>query len=59
MALAIGANTYKLKYGHRGHNQPCIDLLKDRCYLTSQNHSYAVDDSTLTRGLGSNLPPLK
>lgn len=47
MALAIGANTYKLKYGHRGHNQPCIDLKRDRCYLTSQNHSYAVDDKTL------------
>ena len=47
MALAIGANTYKLKYGHRGHNQPCIDLRRDRCYLTSQNHSYAVDDATL------------
>lgn len=50
MALAIGANTYKLKYGHRGHNQPCIDLQRDRCYLTSQNHSYAVDDSTLPAG---------
>lgn len=50
MALAIGANTYKLKYGHRGHNQPCIDLIRDRCYLTSQNHSYAVDDSTLPDG---------
>lgn len=47
MALAIGANTYKLKFGHRGHNQPCIDLKRDRCYLTSQNHSYAVDDKTL------------
>ena len=47
MALAIGANTYKLKFGHRGHNQPCIDLRRDRCYLTSQNHSYAVDDTTL------------
>ena len=47
MALAIGANTYKLKYGHRGHNQPCIDLARDRCYLTSQNHSYAVDDLSL------------
>ncbi len=50
MALAIGANTYKLKYGHRGHNQPCIDLNKDRCYLTSQNHSYAVDEHSLPSG---------
>lgn len=47
LALAIGANTYKLKYGHRGHNQPCIDLKRDRCYLTSQNHSYAVDEKML------------
>jgi carbamoyl-phosphate synthase small subunit len=47
MGLAIGANTYKLKYGHRGHNQPCIDLIKNRCYLTSQNHSYAVDENSL------------
>jgi carbamoyl-phosphate synthase small subunit len=47
MALAIGANTYKLKYGHRGHNQPCIDLIRDRCYLTSQNHSYAVEERSL------------
>ena len=47
MALAIGANTYKLKYGHRGHNQPCIDVVRDLCYLTSQNHSYAVDEKTL------------
>lgn len=49
MALAIGANTYKLKYGHRGHNQPCIDLIKDRCFLTSQNHSYVVDETTLPK----------
>ncbi len=47
LALAIGANTYKLKYGHRGHNQPCIDLERNLCYLTSQNHSYAVDETTL------------
>lgn len=50
MGLAIGANTYKLKFGHRGHNQPCIDLSKDLCYLTSQNHSYAVDETTLPSG---------
>lgn len=49
MALAIGANTYKLKYGHRGHNQPCIDLKRERCYLTSQNHSYAVDEHSLPK----------
>lgn len=50
MALAIGANTYKLKYGHRGHNQPCIDLARNLCYLTSQNHSYAVDEHSLPEG---------
>jgi carbamoyl-phosphate synthase small subunit len=47
MALAVGAKTYKLPHGHRAQNQPCLDLATNRCYLTSQNHSYAVDDSTL------------
>ncbi len=47
MALAVGAKTYKLPFGHRSHNQPCMDISTGRCYLTSQNHSYAVDDSTL------------
>lgn len=47
LALAAGANTYKLKYGHRGHNQPCNELGTKRCYITSQNHGYAVDASTL------------
>jgi len=47
MALAAGANTYKLPFGHRSHNQPCIDLKTKACYLTSQNHSYAVDEKTL------------
>ena len=47
MSLAIGANTYKLKFGHRGQNQPCLNLLDGRSYLTSQNHGYAVDEPTL------------
>lgn len=47
MALASGAQTYKLPYGHRGHNQPCIDLETKRCYVTSQNHGYAVDGNSL------------
>ena len=47
MALAAGASTYKLPFGHRSHNQPCIDQTTQRCYLTSQNHSYAVDENTL------------
>lgn len=47
MALAAGADTYKLKYGHRSHNQPV--RLKDstRCFITSQNHGFAVDESSL------------
>ena len=47
LALASGAKTYKLKYGHRGQNQPCIELGTKRAYLTSQNHSYAIDEKTL------------
>ena len=50
LALAIGADTYKLKYGHRGQNQPVIDVDSKRCYITSQNHGYAVDDRTLPHG---------
>ncbi|MBD3203587.1 glutamine-hydrolyzing carbamoyl-phosphate synthase small subunit [Candidatus Woesearchaeota archaeon] len=48
MALAIGADTYKLKYGHRSQNQPCINTKNKRCYITSQNHGFAVDSKTLT-----------
>lgn len=47
LALAVGAKTYKLPFGHRSHNQPCMNLQDQRCYLTSQNHSYAVDEKTL------------
>jgi carbamoyl-phosphate synthase small subunit len=47
MALAVGAKTYKLIFGHRSHNQPCLDLLTNRSYLTSQNHGYAVDEASL------------
>lgn len=47
MALASGADTYKLKYGHRGHNQPCNERGTKRCYITSQNHGYAVKTETL------------
>jgi carbamoyl-phosphate synthase small subunit len=50
LALAAGANTYKLKFGHRGHNQPCIEEGTGRCYITSQNHGYAVDEATLPAG---------
>jgi carbamoyl-phosphate synthase small subunit len=47
MALASGANTYKLKYGHRSHNQPVIRVGTDKAYITSQNHGFAVDNNTL------------
>jgi carbamoyl-phosphate synthase small subunit len=47
LALAAGADTYKLPYGHRGVNQPVQDLLSRRCYVTSQNHGYAVRDDSL------------
>lgn len=47
MSIAIGAKTYKLKFGHRGQNQPCIDVKTNKCYLTSQNHGYAVDEKNL------------
>lgn len=47
LALAVGAKTFKLPFGHRSHNQPCMDLSTQKCYLTSQNHSYAVDETSL------------
>ncbi len=47
MALAVGADTYKLKYGHRSHNQPVLLKGTKRCYITSQNHGYAIDTTTL------------
>ena len=50
LALASGAKTYKLPFGHRGQNQPCIDVKTQKCYITSQNHGYAIDESTLPHG---------
>ena len=50
MALAAGAKTFKLPYGHRSHNQPVRRVGTDRCYITSQNHGYAVDPTTLPAG---------
>lgn len=47
LALAVGADTFKLKYGHRGQNQPCIEAGTKRCIITSQNHGFAVDEQTL------------
>jgi carbamoyl-phosphate synthase small subunit len=47
LGLAAGADTYKLKYGHRSHNQPVNEFGTRRCFITSQNHGYAVDSNTL------------
>lgn len=50
MGLAAGADTYKLKYGHRSHNQPVLEVGTDKAYITSQNHGYAIDNKTLPGG---------
>jgi carbamoyl-phosphate synthase small subunit len=47
VSLTLGARTYKLLYGHRGVNKPAVDVRTGRCYVTSQNHGYAVDLRTL------------
>jgi carbamoyl-phosphate synthase small subunit len=47
LARAAGAKTYKLKYGHRSHNQPVQRVGSTQCFITSQNHGYAVDANTL------------
>jgi carbamoyl-phosphate synthase small subunit len=47
LALAAGANTYKLKYGHRSHNQPVLLASTNKAYITSQNHGFAIDNATL------------
>jgi len=54
LAKAGGAKIYKLKYGHRSHNQPVRQVGTTRCFITSQNHGYAVDSSTL----GADWEPL-
>ena len=48
LALALGANTYKLKFGHRGSNQPVKNLATGRVHITSQNHGYAVEEASLS-----------
>jgi len=53
LCLASGGNTYKLKYGHRSHNQPVIQNGTDKCYITSQNHGYAVE----TKSIGKDWSP--
>jgi len=49
LSLALGADTYKLKYGHRSQNQPCKDVFSGRTYITTQNHGYAVNKKTLPK----------
>jgi carbamoyl-phosphate synthase small subunit len=51
LALALGAKTYKLDRGHRGTNQPVKDLVTGRVEITSQNHGFAVDESSLPEGV--------
>ncbi|KAJ2851328.1 Carbamoyl-phosphate synthase [Coemansia brasiliensis] len=51
LALASGAQTEKMKYGNRGQNIPCTDMLTSRCYITSQNHGYAVKADTLPENI--------
>lgn len=53
MALATGADTYRLKYGHRGGNHPVKDLVTGRVYISSQNHGYAVDENTVNPEIAS------
>lgn len=50
LALASGADTYKLKFGHRGQNQPVLDVINNKALITSQNHGFAVDTKTLKPG---------
>ncbi|MCW4046000.1 MAG: glutamine-hydrolyzing carbamoyl-phosphate synthase small subunit [Candidatus Bathyarchaeota archaeon] len=49
LTLAVGGDTYKLKYGHRSQNQPALDLNTNRCYITTQNHGYAIDTECFCR----------
>lgn len=50
ISLALGGDTYKLPYGHRGVNQPCQEQRTENCYVTSQNHGFAVDPKKLPKG---------
>jgi len=50
LALAAGGNTYKLKFGHRAQNQPTIQVGTKKCYITTQNHGYAVSENKLPKG---------
>jgi len=47
LSLATGCNAFKMKYGNRGHNQPCVHKDTERCYITCQNHGFAIDPESL------------
>ncbi len=49
LALSVGGDTYKLKFGHRSQNQPALDVNTNRCYITTQNHGYAIDTECFCR----------
>jgi carbamoyl-phosphate synthase small subunit len=49
LALAGGADTYKLRFGHRGQNKPCVDMRNSQVYVTSQNHGYGIDRKSLAK----------
>ena len=49
LALAGGADTYKLRFGHRGQNKPCVDMRNSQVYVTSQNHGYGIDPKSLVK----------
>jgi carbamoyl-phosphate synthase small subunit len=49
LTLAMGGDTYKLKYGHRSQNQPALDLKTNRCYITTQNHGYAIANESIKK----------
>lgn len=51
LSIVLGAKTYKLKYGHRGGNHPVINLQTNKIMMTSQNHSYAVEENTLPKNM--------
>uniref|UniRef100_A0A914WVG4 ATP-grasp domain-containing protein n=1 Tax=Plectus sambesii TaxID=2011161 RepID=A0A914WVG4_9BILA len=50
LAISAGCKSYKLKYGNRGHNQPCTHLDTGRCFITSQNHGFAIDNDAMPAG---------
>ncbi len=49
LTLALGGDTYKLKFGHRAQNQPALDMKTNRCYITTQNHGYAIENDSLKK----------